>query len=145
MSHGPNVFYGFADALWEFFQFGENEGPYWLKSMVMDQHKISGDQDDAEPLTYAGITCDPENLQTPEAKLLQIHLNGLSSDWWYEVTLKRQEPEGMRVRVRLESSRFDPEGYVFGGKDLGEWWISDIQAAEGESRKAIETVHAMMF
>ena len=34
---------------------------------------------------------------------------------------------------------------LYGGKDLGEWWISDIQAAEGESQKVIKTVHARMF
>ena len=129
----------------EFFEYGEGEGPYWLKSMVMDRYKIHGDQDDAEPLTCAGITCEPENLQTPEAKFLQTHFAGLSSDWWYEVTLQRQEPEGMRMRVKLESSRPDQEGYIWGGENLGEWWINDIQAAEGESQKAIETVHATMF
>jgi hypothetical protein len=32
-----------------------------------------------------------------------------------------------------------------GGKDLGEWWISDIQVAEGESQEAIKVVHAKMF
>lgn len=117
MSHRPNVFYGYGDALVTFLQYGENEGPYWLKSMVMDQ--LSEDQDDAEALAYAGITCEPENLQTPEAKLLQTHFYDLSGDWWYEVTLKRQEPEGMRVRVRLESSRFDREGYVWGRQRFG--------------------------
>lgn len=46
MSQGPKVFYGYADALLDIFQFGENEGPYWLKSMVMDRYKTSasGDQ-----------------------------------------------------------------------------------------------------
>jgi len=131
-----------------FFRYAENDGPYWLKSMVMDQYKTRGDQDDDDPELlpyYAGITCDPENLQTPEAKLLRTHFDGFSNTWWYEVTLKRQEPEGMRLRVMLESSRYDQEGYIYGGKDLGEWWISDIQAAEGESQKVIKTVHARMF
>ena len=59
--------------------------------------------------------------------------------------MKREKPEGMRLKVTLESSKFDQEGYVHGGKDLGEWWISDIQAAEGESHKAMETVRDMMF
>jgi hypothetical protein len=145
MSQGPNVFYGYADALLEFLEFAENEGPYWLKSMVVDRYKTHGDEDDLEPLTYAGITCDPKNLQTPEAKLLRTHFEGLSGDWWYEVTLSRQKPDGMGMRVTLESSRFDQEAYIFGGKILGEWWISDIQAAEGESQKAMETVHGTMF
>ena len=131
-SQGPNVFYGYADAMLEFFEFAENEGPYWLKSMVVDRYKTDGGQDDAEPLTYVGITCDPKNLQIPEAKLLQTHFDGLSGDWWYEVTLKRQKPEGMGMQMKLESSRYDQEGYIFGGKDLGEWWISDVQPAEGE-------------
>ena len=115
MSHGPNVFYGFSDALFDFFRYAENDGPYWLKSMVMDQYKTRGDQDDDDPELlpyYAGITCDPENLQTPEAKLLRTHFDGFSNTWWYEVTLKRQEPEGMRLRVMLESSRYDPEGSI---------------------------------
>ena len=43
------------------------------------------------------------------------------------------------MRVSLVSSKFDRLGDIRRGKDLGEWWISDIQA-EGESQKAIETV-----
>jgi hypothetical protein len=150
-SQGPNVFYGYADALLDLFEHGEEQGPYWLKSMVMDRYKVSlaGDQDSdnakLEPLTYAGITSDSKNLQTPEAKLLSTHFEGLSGDWWYEVTVKHQKPEGMRLQVNLESSKFDLEGYVWGGKDLGEWWISNIQVAEGESQKAITTVHETMF
>ena len=144
MSQGPNVFYGYTDALWEFLEFAENEGPYWLKSMVVDRYKTHGGQDNAEPLTCVGITSDSKNLQTPEAKLLQTHFNGLSNDW-YEVTLKRQKPEGMGMRVMVESSLFDQFGEIRGGKDLGEWWITDIQPTEGESQKAIETVVAMMF
>jgi hypothetical protein len=31
----------------------------------------------------------------------------------------------MALQVRLESSKFDQEGYIYGGKDLGEWWIDD--------------------
>ena len=114
----------------------------------MDRYKASGDQADdewPEPLTYAGITCDTKNLQTPEAELLSTHFDGLSGNWWYEVTLKRQKPEGMRLQVTLESSEFDEEGCIWGGKDLGEWWISDIQAAEGESHEAMKTVHSTMF
>jgi len=129
----------------KFAEFADSEGPYWLKSMVVDRYKTYGSQDDAEPLTYAGITCDPKALQTPEAKLLQTHFDGRSGNWWYEVTLKRQKPEGMGLRVRLESSEYDQEAYIWGGKDLGEWWISDIQPAEGESLKAIEMVHGTMF
>ena len=116
--------------------------------MVMDRYKASraGDQDSlADPLSYAGITSESKNLQTPEAKLLSTHFEGLSGDWWYEVTLKREKPDGMRLLVNLESSKFDQEAYVWGGKDLGDWWISDIQAAEGESEKAIKTVHESMF
>lgn len=153
MSQGANVFYGFGDALLDLLDHGEEQNPFWLKSMVMDWNKASADQDDAEKpesLSYVGITsicenCDSKNfLQTPEAKLLSTHFNGLS-DWWYEVTVKRQKPEGMRLQVRLESSKPDWEGCIWGGNDLGEWWISDIQAAEGESLKAIETMHAATF
>ena len=114
----------------------------------MDEYKASGDRGDDEELPtcdYAGIFCDAENLETPEAKLLSTHFSGLSGDWWYEVTLKRQKPEGMRLQVRLESSKFDREACIWGGKNLGEWWISDIQVAEGESEKAITTVHESMF
>ena len=80
MSQGPNVFYGYTDTLWEFLEFAENEGPYWLKSMVLDRYKTCGGQDNDEPLTCVGITSDSENLQTPEAKLLQTHFNGTSND-----------------------------------------------------------------
>ena len=59
--------------------------------------------------------------------------------------MKHEKPDGMGLQVNLESSKYDPEGYLWGGKDLGEWWISDIQAAEGESQKAIEKVHGTMF
>jgi len=139
------VFYGYADALLEFLEVAENEGPYWPKSMVVDRYKTLGGQDDAEPLTYVGITCDPKNLQTPEAKLLQTHFtNGRLNDW-YEVTLMRQKPEGMGMRVMVESSVFDQFEEIRGGKDLGEWWITDIQPAEGESQKAIEMVISTMF
>ena len=123
--------------------------------MVMEKYEASrarqaGDQDNTEfdsefePPTSAGITSDYEDLQTPEAKLLLTHFDGISSSW-YEVTVKRQKPEGMRLQVTLESSLFDGWGEVHGGKDLGEWWISDIKAAEGESLKAMETVRDMMF
>jgi hypothetical protein len=61
------------------------------------------------------------------------------------VTLKRQKPDGMGMRVTLESSWFYQLGDIFGGKNLGEWWISDIQAAEGESHKVMATVHGTMF
>ena len=147
-SQGPNVFYGYGDALLNLFEYGEEEDPYWLKSMVMERYKAfrtgDPDQDDVEPLSYAGITSDSKNRQTPEAELLSTHFDGLSG-WWYEVTVQHEKPDGMGLQVNVESSKFDNEGYVWGGKDLGEWWISDIQTAEGESRKAIETVHATMF
>ena len=109
----------------------------------------AGDQDNAEfdsefEPPSAGITSDYEDLQTPEAKLLLTHFDGISSSW-YEVTVKRQKPEGMRLQVTLESSLFDGRGEVHGGKDLGESWISDIKAAEGESLKAMGTVRDMMF
>jgi hypothetical protein len=144
MSQGPNVFYGYADALAELVGSGKYdgpEGPYWLKSMVMDWYKTSENHDEQPVIRYAGITRDPQNLQTPGAKLLRTHFDGLSNarNWWHEVTLQRQEPEGMRVRVELVSSLFDPRGDIDGGNGLGEWWISDIQAAKGEAQKAIET------
>ena len=144
VSQGVNIFYGYGDALLELFEYGEDPSNYWLKSMIMDRYKASEDYN-ADRIAYAGIVCDSNNLQTPEAKLLSTHFSSLSSDWWYEVTLTRQKPEGMALQVKLESSRYDQEGYVWGGKDLGEWWISDIQAAEGESLKAIEIVHPRMF
>jgi hypothetical protein len=131
-------------------EYGEQQqGPYWLKSIVMDSYDAflaSGQDDDYEskPITSAGITTDPEHILTPEAKLLSAHFSGLSG-WWYEVTVKREKPDGMCLKVDLESSLFDQEGYIFGGKDLGKWWISDIQAAEGKSQKAIETIHASLF
>ena len=95
MSQGPNVFFGYTDALWEFLEFAENEGLYWLKSMVVDRYKTCGAQDNAEPITYVGITSDPKNLQTPEAKLLQMHFTDGRLNDWYEVTLMHQKPEGM--------------------------------------------------
>ena len=156
MSQGPNVFYGYGDALLELFEYGEQHGHYWLKSMVMDRYKAlqagdsdsDSDQDDVElrplRLSYAGITSDSINRQTPEAELLSTHFHSLPG-WWYEVTVKHEKPDGMGMQVNLESSKYDPEGCLWGGKDLGEWWISDIQAAEGESQKAIEKVHGMMF
>ena len=49
------------------------------------------------------------------------------------------------MRVMLESSVFNQFGEIWGGEKLGEWWITDIQPAEGESQKAIETVIATMF
>ena len=61
------------------------------------------------------------------------------------MTVKRRKPEEMRLLVNLQSSKFDQEAYVWGGKDLGEWSISDIQAAERESQEAITTVHEAMF
>ena len=59
--------------------------------------------------------------------------------------MKREKPDGMRLQVNLESSKFDQMGEVHGGKELGEWWFSDIQVAEGESLTAMETVRDMMF
>ena len=32
-----------------------------------------------------------------------------------------------------------------GGKSLGEWWISDVSVAEGESEKAIKTIFREMY
>jgi hypothetical protein len=55
MSRGPNVFYGYTDTLWEFLEFAETEGPYWLKSMVVDRYKTYGGQDNDEPLTQFNI------------------------------------------------------------------------------------------
>ena len=112
----------------------------------MDRYKTSRaeDQDsddaDSEPLTYAGITSKSKNIETLEAKL-STHFEGLPGEWWYEVTVKREKPDGMRLQVNLGSSWYNQLGEV----DLGEWWISDIQDAEGESLKAIETVHKSMF
>jgi hypothetical protein len=146
VSRGPNVFYGFADGLLDLLEDGGDEGRYWLKSMVMDTYKNLGDKEDIDPgLPCVGITCDEENLETSEVKLLGTHFKGLRGDWWYEVTLTREEPEGKRVRVELESSRFDQQGYMFGGKELGEWWMSDIKEAQGESNEAMEAVHPMMI
>jgi hypothetical protein len=143
VSQGPNIFYGYGDGLLELLEYGENPSQYWLKSMIMDQYKASEDYD-GDGIACVGIGCDSKNLQTPEAELLSTHFSGLSADWWYEVTLQRQKPEGMALQVKLESSHFDQEGYIWGGKDLGEWWISDIQVSEGESLKAMETIHPMM-
>ena len=80
MSQGPNVFYGYADALAELVGSGEYdgpEGPYWLKSMVIDWYKTSEDQREQPGLRYVGITRDLENLRTPEAKLFRTHFDGL--------------------------------------------------------------------
>lgn len=150
-SKGPNVFYGYTDSLFGLLQYGEDSDQYWLKKMIMDKYKASqaggdedNDDDDFEPPTCAGITSDSEELETPEAKLLLEHFESLSG-MWFEMTVKRQKPEGMRLQVTLESSKFDQLGYIYGGNDLGEWWISDIKVAEGESLKAMETVRDMMF
>ena len=76
----------------------------------MDRYKTSRaedqDSDDAEPLTYAGITSKSKNIETLEAKL-STHFEGLPGEWWYEVTVKREKPEGMRLQVNLGSSRYN--------------------------------------
>lgn len=83
MSQGPNVFFGFCDSLVDLLEYGEDPGPYWLKTMVMDTYNASRAGEDYDNyLTSAGITSDEENFDTPEAKLLLKHFIGLRGDWY---------------------------------------------------------------
>ena len=83
-SQGPNVFYGFCDSLWDLLEYGEDPGPYWLKSMVMDRYKASRaaneDSDDAEPLIgSAGITSDSEKSRNSRG---ETSLDVLQGSFW---------------------------------------------------------------
>jgi hypothetical protein len=143
--NGSNVFYGFADGLIEFFDWGGEEmNPFWPKSMIMDAYRTLDDHKDLD-VPVVAMTYNAEDLQTPEGKLLKSTFNGLDGDWWYEVTLTHEEPEGMKLRVEIESGRCSVLDGFWGLRNLGKWWLSDIKVAEGESLKAIEAIHSKMF
>jgi hypothetical protein len=91
-----------------------------------------------------GITSSEKDIQTPQAKIMKKDFDDLHG-WWYKVTLTRDEPEGSKMRVKMRSSKYDQEGYVWGGKRLGKWWLTDTQVAEGESKEAIEKVRKLQL
>lgn len=97
-------------------------------------------------MPYASIDASEDDVETEEAKKLEEFFSH-SKAWWYELTLTRKEPidNPMRVKVSLMSSRYDPESVIWGGKDLGQWWISDLKEAKGDSLSAIEMVHKYLF
>lgn len=146
MSNGPNVVYGWCDALHEFFEDSGVEDPFWLKSMVMDAYRAM-EIDRHIEMPCVSITYNAEDIHIPETQLLKSHFHSLpvSDSGWYEVTLTQNVPEGKRMRVDIESGWYDPLGGIYKRKILGEWWMSDIEVAEGESGKAMETVMSEMF
>jgi hypothetical protein len=144
--HGPNVFYACGDTLICLFDSGENQGDaFWPKSKIIHTYNALAENEDFDRMACVAISCDPEDLETPEAKLLKPDFEA-DDNWWFEVTLTRHLPADARkkLRVELESGFCDDSG-VYGGESLGEWWITDISAAEGESEKAITTMISEMF
>ena len=142
-SHGPNVFYGYTDTLFELFEKGRGDfDGLWPKSKIMHSYGALAENEDIDCVACVSISCDPEELDSPEAKVLHNCFNAGGGNLWFEVTITRHLPVDApkKLRVELESGYYDMMSGVGGGKSLGEWWISDISVAEGESEKAITTI-----
>ena len=140
---GPNVFYGYTDTLFELFETGEeNSDGLWPKAKVMHAYGALAENEDIDRMACVSISCDPEDLDSPEAKVLHDCFKVAGGNLWFEVTITRHLPADApkKLRVELESGYYDMMSGVGGGKSLGEWWISDISVAEGESEKAITTI-----
>ena len=70
-SHGPNVFYGYTDSLFEFFETGEETGDgLWPKAKVMHAYSALAKNEDIDRMACVSISCDLEDLDSPEAKVL---------------------------------------------------------------------------
>ncbi|EDR02460.1 uncharacterized protein LACBIDRAFT_295420 [Laccaria bicolor S238N-H82] len=161
--NGPNIFYGCADALFDLFKTGNSdESALWPKPKVMDAYRSlpddedydsSAEDDDDESeredfdIPCLSILCDPKDLETPEAKLLQSQFEADSDRSWYEVTLTRHLPADApkKLRVDLEAGYYGMRTGVVGEQSLGKWWITDISVAKGESEEAITTILEKMF
>jgi hypothetical protein len=163
--HGPNVFYGTADALSSLFETGDSDGDgFWLKSQVMDAyHSLDEDGDidssdenedddlwdkyeDIRNMSCGSIFCEPEDLEPPEAKALRNHFKP-DNRGWCEVTLMRHLPAkaSRGLQVELESGYYGPRTGAVGEKNLGKWWITEISVAEGGSEEAVSTVISKMY
>jgi hypothetical protein len=140
---GANIFFGFGDGLIDVMDTGgEDLAPFWFKPMVMDTYATMNKED---RLPCVCFSCSSKDRQFPQAKLLKSHFLQLGGDWWYELTLTREMPEGNRLRVNVNSGYYHPMGdQIYGGIYMGKWWISDIKVAEAESKKAVEAVHSKM-
>ena len=112
----------------------------------------AGDEDydplaEKEDLDMAclSIFCDPEDLEPPEAKLLQSHFKADNKSW-FEVTLTRPLPAEApkKLQVELEAGYYGMRTGVVGLQNLGKWRITDISVAE-ESEEAITTLLDKMF
>lgn len=146
--HGPNIFYGYADALLCLFDTGENQGDaYWLKSKIIHAYNVLAENEDIDRMACVAISCDRDDLEPPEAKALRSYFEADDGNWWFELTLMRHLPAEApkKLRVKLESGFYDMQCGVYDGESLGEWWITDISAAEGESETAITTIISEMF
>ena len=148
-SHGPNVFYGYTDTLFELFETGGGDfDGLWPKSKIMHAYGALAESKDTGQIIMpcVSIYCNPEDLERPQAKALQPYFKG-GDDSWFEVTVTRHLPAEApkKLRVELQSGFFGVRSGVDGGKSLGEWWISDVSVAEGESEKAIKTIFREMY
>lgn len=134
---GPNVFYGYTDALFDLFETGGNNDGFWPKSKIMHAYGALAETDDIERMPCLSLSCDPKDLEPPQAKALKSDFEA-DDGWWYEVTLTRHLPAEApkKLRVDVECGFYDVQGGVY-GKSIGEWWISDISAAKGESEEAM--------
>lgn len=101
---------------------------------------------------YCGVEIDDDAKDTPLAKDFVAAWakarQGTTSDdaWWWELTLVREEPKDdtPRIRARLESSTHNEEHEVYGGKQLGDWWIVGVQPASPDAAKVM-TMHRALY
>ena len=149
-SRGPNVFYGYTDTLFKLFEKGGGDfDGLWPKSKIMHAYgALATNSEDTGciMLPCVSIYCNPEDLELPQAKALQPYFKA-GEDSWFEVTVTHHLPAEApkKLRVELQSGFFGVRSGVDGGKSLGEWWISDVSVAEGESEKAIKTIFREMY
>ncbi|TDL24246.1 hypothetical protein BD410DRAFT_719692, partial [Rickenella mellea] len=150
-SQGPNVVYGWANAIREIFSRNDGkdvcecEGIYWSKAMIYDVFEEGSEEEGYDSVRYMSIHgIDAVNIMQRNRVSLRF---SKSDAWWFEVTLTHDElADTMRkVKVRVNTSPHGHYGQFGGGSSLGEWWVVDIQPAGGDSLAAIEKIHGMMF
>ncbi|TDL23421.1 hypothetical protein BD410DRAFT_838912 [Rickenella mellea] len=158
ISKGKNVMYGWADGIMSLFSREEIGAHYWAKHMIYAARDVIlknlDDPDwEGDPVPYVSIkgVGSIKDLVAAEVQFEDWKNPDKSKHegdgWWWELNLTRQEPleTTKKLKVKLESSEWDNEGYIWGGKKLGEWWLTDIVPAQGDSLKALKMVHARIY
>ncbi|EJD51836.1 hypothetical protein AURDEDRAFT_142718 [Auricularia subglabra TFB-10046 SS5] len=156
---GENIFVTWADGLMFLLDGMDAEAPVlFLKSQVFEAYKEfltegadpPADRDDS--VGYWGVEVEEDARQTDLASKFVANWSKARTDpankgvWWWELTVVRDEPtdETPRIKATLESSRHNEDHEIYGGKQLGDWWIVGLTPAPSDTDKLM-TMHRGLY